>query len=297
MNMPKFSKNRFLAVFSILSIASICPVEPASSYAAVAAPITAPSAILIDQSTNRVLYSKTPNLRRAPASTTKLLTALVVIQNMDINQIVTVPASVVKVEPSKVHLRTGERYRVRELLRALLINSANDAAEALAIAAAGSRSKFAGLMNRQAYSIGCRGSHFLNPSGLPAAGQYSTAMDMAIIMREVQKYPFLVQTLETRTLTIKSTAGRKIFLRNHNKMLFRGHREVVGKTGWTRAARHCFVGQINAMNHKVFVAMLGSHRLWKDLMALVHYQFGMSFSKAKTPRKISGRKEKARKRR
>lgn len=278
-------------------MASICPVEPPSSYAAMGTPITAPSAVLIDQSSNRVLFSKTPNLRRAPASTTKLLTSLVVIQAMDLNQLVTVPASVEKVEPSKIHLRRRERYRVRELLRALLINSANDAAETLALAAAGSRAAFAELMNRKAKTIGCKGSHFVNPSGLPAAGQYSTAFDMALIMREVQKYPFLVQTLATRTLIIKNTAGRKIHLRNHNKMLFRGHREVVGKTGWTRAARHCFVGQINATNRKVFVAMLGSQRLWKDLMTLVSYQFGASFFRARPNRTIRGRKEKKHRRR
>lgn len=292
MNKKRYSKNRRVAVIAIFAIASICPVEPAASYAAVGVPISAPSAILIDQTSHRIIYSKTPNLRRAPASTTKLLTALVVMQSMDLNKIVTIPAAVERVEPSKIHLRRGERYRVRELLRAVLINSANDAAEALALTTAGSRSKFAARMNRKARSIGCRGSHFMNPSGLPASGQYSTAQDMALIMREFQKHPFLVQTLATRTLTITSAKGRKIYLRNHNKMLFRGHREVVGKTGWTRAAKHCFVGQISATNRKVFVAMLGSRRLWKDLMLLVTYQFGASLSRVRPERKIKGRKEK-----
>ena len=294
--MIHYFKNRFFILSAVFFVASICPVEPPSSYAAIVMPITAPTAVLMDQSNSRILFSKTPNLRRAPASTTKLLTSLVVIQSMDINQLVTVPASVESVEPSKIHLRRGERYRVRELLRALLINSANDAAETLALATAGSRSAFAELMNRKAQAIGCRGSHFVNPSGLPAAGQYSTAYDMALIMREVQKSPFLVQTLSTRTLIIKNTAGRKIYLRNHNKMLFSGHREVVGKTGWTRAARHCFVGQINAGNRQVFVAMLGSQRLWKDLMILVSYQFGASFLRARPNRNIRGRKEKKRRR-
>lgn len=290
--MKSYFSHRFLAVFTAFTMAAICPVEPASSYAATGLPITASSAILIDQSSNRVLYAKTPNLRRAPASTTKLLTSLVVIQLMDLNKIVTIPAAVEKVEPSKIHLRRGERYRVRELVRAVLINSANDAAEALALATAGSRPAFAKLMNRRAQAIGCRGSHFVNPSGLPAKGQYSTALDMALIMREVEKYPFLVQTLATPTLIIKSSAGRKIYLRNHNKMLFRGHREVVGKTGWTYAARHCFVGRVDALNQKVFVAMLGSRRLWKDLMMLVSYPFGNFFSRLRPDRKIRGRKEK-----
>ncbi len=229
---------------------------------------------MFDASTNKVVYAKNTHLKRQPASTTKLLTAIVAVETMDLNAVVTIPRYVQNIPPSKIHLRAGERYRVRELVRALLINSANDAAEALAYAGGkGKRSVFIARMNKKARALGCNESNFQTPSGLPAANQYSTAYDMSLIMDEVQRYPFLVQTLKTRNLTIKSNSGRKIYLRNHNRMLGRA---VIGKTGWTRRARHCFVGEFFVNNRKVVVAMLGSHALWRDLRTLVNSQFGRS---------------------
>lgn len=264
-------------ILSVLMLAQIAAPVPVS--AGFTLPITASSAILMDGVNNRVVYSKTPHLRRAPASTTKLLTAIVAVEHMDLNAVVTIPKYVEKIPASKIHLRRGERFRVRELVRALLINSANDAAEALAYAGGGgNRSKFIGWMNQKAKSLGCKQSHWINPSGLPGSGQYSTAFDMARIMAEVQRYPFLVQTLQTRTLIIKSFSGRRVFLRNHNRML---GSKVIGKTGWTRLARHCFVGEFFVSNRKIFVAMLGSHALWRDLKTLVHSQGGSAWAAPK----------------
>ncbi len=276
MNKKTFSI--FVLLLLIIQAATPVPASAAPSWL----PITAPSAIVVDGATNRVIYAKTPNLRRAPASTTKLLTAIVVMDHMDMNAVVTIPSYVENIPPSKVHLRGGERYRVRELVRALLINSANDSAEALAYAAGGgSRAQFVRWMNEKVRSLGGKNSNFVNPSGLPAAGQYSTAYDMSRIMDAVQRYPFLVQTLETRTLIVKSFAGRKIFLRNHNRLLWRNSRPVIGKTGWTRLARHCFVGEFVSGNRRLLVAMLGSHAMWRDLRTLVDTQFGFSLFRSK----------------
>lgn len=262
---------------------------PKPAHAAI--PISAPSAVLLDGFSNRIIYAKTPHLKRAPASTTKILTAIVVLDQLDLNKSVTIPRFVKSIEPSKAHLRPGERYYVRDLVRATLISSANDAAETVAVATSGSRQAFAQLMNKKARSLGCKNSNFVRSSGLPAANQYSTAYDMALIMREAQRYSFIEKTLATRSIIIKSFAGRKIVLRNHNKLLWRGRTDVVGKTGWTRKARHCFVGQINHRGRKVFVSMLGSHRLWKDLSTLVNYEFGLNLLKARQNQKIYGRNE------
>lgn len=272
-----------LTVFFTLSFMLAQIFAPLPVSAAPVPAITAPSAILLDGDTNRILFEKTPNLRRAPASTTKLLTALVALERMDLNTVVTIPGYVENTPPSKINLKQGEKYRVRELVRALLINSANDAAEALAYAGGnGSRAAFVEAMNRKAASLGCKNSHWENPSGLPSdgGGQYSTAYDMSLIMDEVQKQPFLVQTLSIRTLIIKSFAGRKIYLRNHNRMLWSNSHQVIGKTGWTRVARHCFVGEFYTNNRKLVVAMLGSHALWRDLRTIVDSQFGRSIRKA-----------------
>lgn len=279
--------SKSLSLFLIIVLLASGIALPAQAEAA-AIPISAPTAILLDYNSNRILYAKTPHLRRAPASTTKLLTAIVASEHLKMDSYVTVPKYAEKIEPSKIYVRGGERYRVRDLIHALLMSSGNDAAEVLAVAAGGSRGNFAQLMNKKARSLGSRKSNFVNPSGLPDSRQYSTAYDMALIMREAQRYPVIVQALRTRTSTIRSAKGRRIYLRNHNKMLWRDSREVLGKTGWTRAARHCFVGQINANNRHVFVSMLGSHRLWKDLKTLVDYQFGAVLGKKHQNQKLWG---------
>ncbi len=278
-------KLKLLSLFTFLLLL-IQAADPVPASAAFSLPITAASAILVDAKTHQVVYSKTPNLRRAPASTTKLLTALVVLDHMGLNDVVTIPSYVEKIPPSKIHLKGGEKYRVRELLRALLMNSANDAAEALAYSAGkGSRSRFAGWMNEKVRALGGSKSNFVNPSGLPAKGQYSTASDMAKIMDAVNNQPFLVQTLQTRTLIIKSFKGRKIYLRNHNRLLWRSQYPVIGKTGWTRVARHCFVGEFPYQNRSLLVAMLGSHALWRDLRMIVDSRFGLSLKPVKNKTK------------
>lgn len=248
-------------------------------------PITAGSALLIDAATQRVIYAKAPHVRRPPASTTKIMTALVVLDKLSLDQVVSIPIWVKQIEPSKVYLRPGERYRVRDLLHAALINSANDASEALAVRAAGSRTQFAQWMNAKARKIGCRNTHFVNASGLPPGYQYSTAYDLALIMREARKSAFLVDSLGRRYHTIQSLEGRRIHLRNHNRLLWRSQRSVIGKTGWTRKSRHCFVGRIKWKGREVLVALMASRRLWSDLKILLDFQFGVSLYKVRKNRK------------
>lgn len=247
-------------------------VTPQAEAAAYAPPITAPSAMLLDYHSNQIVFAKTPHQRRTPASTVKLLTAIVALNLAGANRTITVPAYATRMEPSKIHLRRGERYRLGDLIHALLMNSANDAAAAIAISTTGSLEKFAARMNATARALGCRQSHFVNPHGLPNTAQYSTVYDMTLIMREAQRYPLIERALKSKTATIKSAHGRRIYLKNHNKMLWRDHREVLGKTGWTRAAKHCFVGEMNLYGRKIFVSMLGSQRLWRDLKTLVDFQ-------------------------
>ena len=208
-----------------------------------------------------------PHAKRAPASTTKLLTVMVALDHLPLDREVRIPDGMQYIQPSKIGLSTGERFYVRDLVKAALIRSANDAAEALAVLTAGSRSGFAQLMNRKVQSIGASNSRFVNPSGLPASGQYSTAYDLARIIMAASRYPFIVSALKTRSAVIYSRGGRKIFLNNCNKMLWRTQ-GVIGKTGWTRAARHCFAGRVQARGQVIFVGLMGSPRrqyLWSDL--------------------------------
>lgn len=247
---------------------------PAAQAGAVA--LLAPSAVLLDGRTQQILYAKSPYAKRAPASTTKLLTAMVALDHLSPDQIVRVPPGLESIPPSKIGLRAGERFYVRDLIKASLIKSANDAAEALAVLAAGSRSSFARLMNQKARQIGAKNSRFVNPNGLPAAGQYSTAYDLAKIMMAASRYSFIVSTLQVRNTVIYSRGGRRILLNNCNKMLW-STSGVIGKTGWTRSARHCFAGRVQARGQVIFVGLMGSQRrqyLWSDLRRVAGIPFG-----------------------
>ncbi|HTL46586.1 MAG TPA: peptidoglycan-binding protein [Verrucomicrobiae bacterium] len=278
---------KFFSILTCLLLTLAVVTPPETAFAATILPITASSALLLDNNSNHLIYAKNVNEKRAPASTTKILTAMVAMDMLSLDTVVTIPKDAESIPPSKIFVRAGERYRVDDLLRATLIKSANDAATVLAIAAAGNEPSFAEMMNAKARSIGCRRSHFVHASGLPANDQYSTAYDMALIAKEAQKYDFIDRTLRIRTMTIASLDGRKIPLKNHNKMLWRDSREIVGKTGWTRTAKHCFVGQIGPQSRASFVSMLGSRSLWKDLKILVDYVFGKAFGVVKRPRSLS----------
>jgi len=262
------------------------PVEPGWALSVPSGlPISASSAILIDASTQRVIYAKAPHTRRPPASTAKVMTALVILERFSPDRVIRIPRGVSRIEPSKVYLRPGEHYRVRDLVHATLISSANDAAEVLGVAAAGSRAKFAKWMNQKAHKIGCRDTHFVNASGLPPGDQYSTVYDLALIMKEARKNPFIVDSLGRKHHVIRSVGGRKIYLRNHNRLLWRSQRSVIGKTGYTQKGLHCFVGRIQWAGKEVLVSLLGSHRLWSDLKVLLEYQFGVAFYKIQKNRK------------
>lgn len=241
--------------------------------------LIAPSYALLDGKTQQLIEARSPHSKKAPASTTKLLTVMVALDYLNINGVVRIPGGLEYIQPSKIGLRAGDQFYVRDLVRAALIKSANDAAEALALATAGSRPAFARLMNRKAQKIGALSSHFVNPSGLPAEGQYSTAYDLARIIMAASRYPFIVSTLKTRSAVIYTLGGRKIFLQNCNKMLWRTS-GVIGKTGWTRNARHCFAGRVQSWGKEIFVGIMGSPRrayLWDDLRKVASVSGGGKF--------------------
>jgi D-alanyl-D-alanine carboxypeptidase (penicillin-binding protein 5/6) len=232
--------------------------------------LLAPSAVLLDGRSQQIIYARAPHAKRAPASTTKLVTVMVALDHLSLDNIVQIPAGVQNIQPSKMGLYAGEHFYVRDLVKAALIKSANDAAETLAILTAGSRPAFAQLMNRKVRSIGASNSYYVNPSGLPDSRQYSTAYDLARIIMAASKYPFIVSTLKTRSAVIYSRGGRRVLLNNCNKMLWRTD-EVIGKTGWTRTARHCFAGRVQSNDGVIFVGLMGSQKrqyLWSDLLRI-----------------------------
>ena len=226
----------------------------------------------MDAATGRVLYAKNPELRLMPASTTKLMTALVVIEKARLTDVVTVSRNAANAAPTRAGLRAGDRVTIETLLYAALMKSANDAAVALAEAVAGSEDEFVALMNMKALAIGANDTHFINANGLPGRGQYTTAYDLSKIMRHAIRYPVLKEILGTRITEIATETGKTMYIKNTNKLLWSDEELLGGKTGYTNQARHCFVCAGERGNETLIVALLGSPRrdlLWKESEALM----------------------------
>lgn len=225
------------------------------------------AALVMEASSGRVLYGKNPNLRLPPASTTKLMTAMVALDRLDVDDVVTISEKAALIAPIKVNFRAGEKATVKTLLYAALIKSANDAAYALAEAAAGSEEKFTELMNQKVLSLGMSDTQFTNSTGLPGSGQYTTVHDLSRMMRHALRYPLLREIINTRATSVTTEGGRSIFLRNINRLLWEDETVLGGKTGYTREARHCFICAGTQDNETVIVAVLGApsrELLWRE---------------------------------
>jgi D-alanyl-D-alanine carboxypeptidase (penicillin-binding protein 5/6) len=245
--------------------ATLCLVS--GSARAKAPALTARSAVVLSKD-GVVLWEKNPSFTCPPASTTKVLTALVVLDHLSLDSWVGVSRKAEKTEPTRVGIRSGERFRTRDLLYALLMNSGNDVAVCLAEAVSRTESRFAEKMNRKAKKLGALRSVFKKASGLPARGQKTTARDLTLIMRRALKSSTIMDALGTRTKTIRSRAGREVKLRNHNRLLWDRRHDVTLKTGYTRASRHCYVGFFgNGASRGVF-AFLMAKKPWDDARAL-----------------------------
>jgi len=234
--------------------------------------IQARAAVVMDAATGRVLYAKNPELRLLPASTTKLMTALVVIEKAKLTDIVTVSRRAASAPPTRAGLKAGDKVTIETLLYAALMKSANDAAVALAEGVAGSVEEFVALMNMKALAIGANNTHYINANGLPGEGQYITAYDLSKIMRHAIKYPVLKEILGTRITEIATETGKTMYIKNTNKLLWSDEDVLGGKTGYTNQARHCFVCAGERGNETLIVALLGSPRrdlLWKESEALM----------------------------
>jgi D-alanyl-D-alanine carboxypeptidase (penicillin-binding protein 5/6) len=235
--------------------------------------ISSRAAVVMDATTGRVLFAKNPDLHLMPASTTKLMTALVVLDHANLSAVVTVSRKASAAPATKIGLKGGENIELLTLLNAALIKSANDAAVALAEAVAGSEENFVDLMNSKAVALGLQNTRFVNSNGLPGAGQYITAFDLAEIMRQAIHYPLLKEILGTRVTEVSTGSGKTKIVRNTNHLLWSDEDLLVGKTGYTRQAGHCFVCAADRQPGPIIVALLGTPNrtlLWKeteDLMA------------------------------
>lgn len=233
--------------------------------------VTAESAVIMEPWTRMTPYSKAPHKKLAPASTSKIMTALVVLKNSGLNNKVTVSRFASSVEPSKIYIKEGEIYSTGDLVKAVLLNSGNDASIALAESVAGSEEEFAKMMNNLAKALGARNTDFKNSNGLPAKGQHSTAYDLALMVRSAMRNKNFVDIVKIKETNIRELNTRRLIrLRNHNKSLWKEKSySIYGKTGYTRSAGHCFAGYIEYNRwRRVIVVIIKSRKLWSDLERL-----------------------------
>lgn len=266
-------------VFIALSLLFIIHYSQSAAYAA---GISSRAAVVMEASTGRVLYGKNPNLRLPPASTTKLMTAMIALDRLVPSDTVTVSDRAAGVSAVKANLRAGEKVTVETLLNAALIKSANDAAFVLAEAVAGTEEKFVDLMNQKVIALGMSDTRFMNSTGLPGHGQYITAYDLAKMLRQALRYPLIREIINTKASRISTEEGRSIFLKNSNRLLWADETMVGGKTGYTRQARHCFVFACEQGNETVIAAVLGApsrETLWKESEELMEKGFGVMSGK------------------
>lgn len=244
-------------------------VEAPPRYTAAAAStpsIRAAAYLLIDAQTGRHLASQNAETARAVASTQKLVTALVILDAGDLDRTVTVTAEDIKVEPTCLGLRPGERYTRRHLLYAFLIKSCNDVANVLARDNAGSIAAFSARMNAKARSLGCTNSNFKNPHGLTASGQYSTARDMARVAMAAYRNPVIRDAVRRPHYTFRKNNGSSVTLKSTNHLLGSMPECNGMKTGYTIASGRCLISTASRGGRDVILVQLGTQTkyIWDD---------------------------------
>lgn len=278
-----------------LSLLLCLPLVSAGAQSAASLKETRPSArawMVMEEGSGTLIRYNRSTEKRAIASTTKLLTALAVMKNGDLDRWVTVSAKSAAQQPSKIGLRKGERWKRRDLLKALLIKSANDSAVALAESVSGSEAAFCRKLDAIAKGLGCKSTHILRASGLPASGQYCTAADLAIITKAVFKNSYISTLLSWKSASIRSSGGRRLSLSSRNRYLRVSSGKVKGKTGYTRRAQRCFAGRIELGTKKYIVVFLGSANLWADLGKLRTWTIRFEAARHSNNSKLSAAKKK-----
>ena len=208
-------------------------------------------AVLIEANTGTVLYEKNSNEKLEPASTTKILTALLATEKCDLNEVATANNTAIKGIPSNyaiADIRVGEQFTIEQLLNVMLIHSANEAANVIAEHIAGSQEEFAKMMNERAKELGCKNSNFVNANGLENENHYTTAYDLALIMKQCIKNDVFKKILLTDKCTLPATelnSEERIF-QNNNSLIEKGDKYYYqyckgGKTGYTKEAKNCLV--------------------------------------------------------
>ena len=286
----KFKKFILCLMASIICLSIILPVRTFADNNNL--DINAESAILIDEDTGKVLYEKSAYEKREPASTTKIMTALLTLEHCKLDDVATVTSEAITSVPSGYSsdlLKMGEELTIKDLLYALLLPSSNEAANVLAIHVAGSIDSFASMMNTRAVELGCKNTHFMNPNGVHDDNHYTTAYDLAVIAREAMKNDTFRQIVSTASYTLPSTnkysrIDRTLITTNDliKKQSDNYYEYAVGiKTGFTTPAKNCLISSASKDGKNLISVVLKAStdaNRYNDTKTLFNYGFD-NFSK------------------
>ncbi len=234
----------------------------------------AKSVCVMDALTGDIIFEKDAYTRRPMASTTKIMTAVVALENSSADDIVEISKNAEIQEGSSAYLRAGSKMYMRDLLYGLMLNSGNDAAVAISEYIAGSTDKFVDMMNEKAWTIGANDTAFVNPNGLPHDDHFTTARDLAWIARYALKNPQFCETVSTSEILSHTADGTgEQWYINHNKLL-KMYDDCIGvKTGYTKKSGRCLVSAAERNNITVIAVTLDDPNDWKDHEELLDYAF------------------------
>ncbi len=264
--LKKSARTVVAVLMCILILVSLCASQTYAhpSFSVDIPTLSAKSAVLIDASSGQILCEKNAHSRMAMASTTKIMTALVAAQNAELDKVVSVHPSAVGVEGSSIYLFAGEKMTLRDLLCAMLLESANDAAAAIAFEVGGSIEGFCDMMNQKAKELGLSDTHFTNPHGLYDEEHYTTAYELAKITRAALKDEDIKTVVSTKKMTIKPIEGNVRVLHNHNKMLSMYEGAIGVKTGFTKKSGRCLVSAAERDGLTLIAVTINAPDDWND---------------------------------
>ena len=262
-------KNRYkifilLLFFSILNMNISYGFEPN---------VSAQSAIVIEVETGRMLYQKNIDKQLPMASTTKILTALVAIENGNLDDLIKVTSDTTNIEGSSIYLQGGETLSLRDLLYGLMLCSGNDAACTIAKHIGGSIENFSKMMNQKAAEIGALNSSFVNPHGLTASGHYTTAYDLALISREAMKNEVFKKIVGTKLWIAEREGNRYKYFYNKNKVLSQYNGGTGVKIGYTKNAGRCLVASAKKEGMEVICVVLNDSNWFNNAYSLMNHSF------------------------
>jgi serine-type D-Ala-D-Ala carboxypeptidase (penicillin-binding protein 5/6) len=239
---------------------------------AFSADITADSYLLVEKDTFTIVAGKDYHRSLPPASTTKVMTTILALEKLDEQESIVPTKQVLSIPASKLSLVPGHSYKAIDLIKGAMVESANDAAYSLAVAIGGSEERFADMMNTKAHEIGARDTHFENASGLYLPDHRTSAYDLALIFRYALENRRFEEIIGTKYFLFKRGDADVKYM-NHNRLLFCFEPSIGGKTGFTRASRHCYVGAFEKEGKTYILSLLGSKNLWGDACSILQHVY------------------------